>query len=37
MKPDGERFPNFDEGLRHSMRRETELFVESIVRQDEVF
>ena len=34
MKPDGERFPDFDESLRHSMRRETELFVESIVRQD---
>jgi hypothetical protein len=34
MRPDGERFPDFDEALRHSMRRETELFIESIVRQD---
>ena len=34
MKPDGERFPDFDESLRHSMRRETELFIESIFRQD---
>jgi hypothetical protein len=29
-----ERFPDFDESLRHSMRRETELFIESIIRQD---
>lgn len=34
MKPDGERFRDFDESLRHSMRRETELFLEDIVRND---
>ena len=34
MRPDGEKFPEFDEALRDSMRRETELFIESIVRQD---
>ncbi len=33
-KPDRERFPEFDEYLRMSMRRETELFFENIVRQD---
>ena len=27
-------FPNFDEGLRQAFRRETELFFESIVRED---
>ena len=34
VRPDGERFPEFDESLRYSMRRETELFVENIVRHD---
>jgi hypothetical protein len=34
IRPDGERFPEFDESLRYSMRRETELFVENIVRHD---
>lgn len=34
MRPDGEKFPDFDEALRHSMRRETELFIENIIRQD---
>ncbi len=34
VKPDRERFPQFDEYLRMSMLRETELFVENIVRQD---
>ena len=33
-KPDRERFPEFEEYLRMSMRRETELFFENIVRQD---
>ena len=33
VRPDLERFPEFDESLRHSMRRETELFIENIVRQ----
>ena len=31
---DRERFPDFEDHLRLSMRRETELFVEDIVRQD---
>jgi hypothetical protein len=34
VKPDRKRFPNFDEYLRLSMQRETELFFESIVRED---
>ena len=34
VKPDRKRFPEFDEYLRLSMRRETELFFESIVRED---
>ncbi len=32
--PDRKRFPSFDEPLRTAMRRETELFFESIVRED---
>jgi len=34
VKPDLERFPEFDDYLRQSMRRETELLFESIVRED---
>ena len=34
VRPDGQRFPDFDESLRYSMRRETELFTENIVRHD---
>ena len=34
VRPDGQKFRQFDDGLRHSMRRETELFVENIVRRD---
>jgi len=34
VRPDSQRFPDFDESLRFSMKRETELFVENIVRQD---
>ena len=34
VKPDRKRFPEFDEYLRLSMRRETEMFFESIVRED---
>jgi hypothetical protein len=34
VKPDLERFPQFDDYLRYSMRRETELLFESIVRED---
>lgn len=34
VKPDLERFTDFDEYLRRSMRRETELFFQNIMRQD---
>jgi uncharacterized protein DUF1592/uncharacterized protein DUF1588/uncharacterized protein DUF1587/uncharacterized protein DUF1595/uncharacterized protein DUF1585/cytochrome c len=34
VKPDRRRFPDFDEYLRMSMRRETELFFENIVKMD---
>jgi len=34
VKPDRKRYPEFDEYLRLSMRRETELFFESILRED---
>ncbi len=33
-KPDRDRFPQFDEYFRMSIRRETELFFDNIVRQD---
>jgi cytochrome c553 len=32
--PDPRLFPDFDDGLRQAMRRETELFVESIIREN---
>ena len=32
--PNADLFPNFDENLRHSFRRETELFFDSIIRED---
>jgi hypothetical protein len=32
--PDREEFPNWDDNLRQSFRRETELFFQSIVRED---
>ena len=32
--PDARRFIDFDDNLRQSMRRETELFVESVLRED---
>lgn len=32
--PNGDLFPEFDDGLRDAFRRETELFFESIVRED---
>ncbi len=32
--PDPELFPTFDEGLRRAFRRETELFFESVVREN---
>jgi hypothetical protein len=34
VRPDLERFRDFDEGLRQAMRRETELFLDTIFRQD---
>ena len=34
VKPDPERFPQVDDELRHAMRRETELFVDAIIRED---
>jgi Protein of unknown function (DUF1592)/Protein of unknown function (DUF1588)/Protein of unknown function (DUF1587)/Protein of unknown function (DUF1585)/Protein of unknown function (DUF1595)/Ca-dependent carbohydrate-binding module xylan-binding/Planctomycete cytochrome C len=34
VKPDPDRFPEFDEELRDAMRRETQLFFETIVRED---
>ena len=34
VRPDAGKFPDFDESLRYSMRRETELFLENIVQQD---
>jgi cytochrome c551/c552 len=34
LNPDFETFPDFDDNLRQSMRRETEMFFESIMRED---
>ncbi len=34
LNPDIERFSNFDDQLREAMRRETELFFESVMRDD---
>jgi hypothetical protein len=34
VRPDLERFPEFDDYLRLSMRRETELFLQSIISED---
>ena len=34
VTPDLRRFPNFDDNLRQAFREETELFVESILRED---
>ncbi len=33
-RPDGKTFPNFDDALRRAFRTETELFFQSIVRED---
>ncbi len=33
-QPDPERFPGFDEALRRAMRRESELFIDAIVREE---
>ena len=34
VSPNEDLFPNFDDNLRQAMRRETELFFESIIRED---
>ncbi|MBW3598656.1 MAG: DUF1592 domain-containing protein [Planctomycetes bacterium] len=34
ITPDGRLFPDFDDNLRQAMRQETELFFESILRED---
>ncbi len=34
VNPDRERFPDFDNNLRLSMRQETELFLDSVMRED---
>lgn len=34
VRPDRQLFPDFDENLRQAFRRETELFVESLLRED---
>ena len=34
VRPDPGQFPLFDDGLRNAMRRETELFLDSIIRND---
>jgi len=34
MKPDPGKFPDFDESVRYSMRRETELFFDEMIRRD---
>ncbi len=34
VRPDQERFPVFEDSLRLAMRRETELFIDNIIRQD---
>ncbi|HEX4997001.1 MAG TPA: DUF1592 domain-containing protein [Terriglobia bacterium] len=33
-RPDGKTFPNFDDTLRQAFRKETELFVASVIRED---
>ena len=33
VKPDQKRYPDFDEGLRRAMRREAELFFDSVLRE----
>jgi hypothetical protein len=34
VKPDPERFPNFDEDLRKAMKEETRLFFEAVIHED---
>ncbi len=34
VAPDPDRFPDFDEALRAAMRRETEMFFETVIRED---
>ncbi len=35
FRPDMRRFPDFDDNLRHALRRETELLFEHVLRQDQ--
>ena len=34
LSPDPDEFPDFDENLREAFQQETELFLESMVRED---
>jgi Protein of unknown function (DUF1592)/Protein of unknown function (DUF1588)/Protein of unknown function (DUF1585)/Protein of unknown function (DUF1587)/Protein of unknown function (DUF1595)/Cytochrome C oxidase, cbb3-type, subunit III len=34
VQPDGHEFPNFDDNLRQAFRRETEMFFQSIIREN---
>jgi hypothetical protein len=34
VRPDNQEFPNFDDNLRQALRRETELFFESVMREN---
>jgi Protein of unknown function (DUF1592)/Protein of unknown function (DUF1588)/Protein of unknown function (DUF1587)/Protein of unknown function (DUF1595) len=34
IQPDPEKFPQFDDALRHDMQRETQLFFKSIIQED---
>ncbi len=34
VRPDPGKFPDFDESLRFAMRRETELFIQNLIRED---
>lgn len=34
VKPDPDRFPDFDESLRQAMKQETRLFFEAVIRED---
>ena len=34
MQPNSDEFPDFDDNLRQAFQRETELFFESIMRED---
>jgi len=34
INPDFETFPDFDDNLRQAMKKETDLFIESIIKED---